>query len=144
MASNSGAGEILSKPGHTRLFDENGEAYIVPNFILPAAKFTAAAEDKKAEDIDIFRSRDGVRLSFWHKSIAWRGCSAFIAPNARFSIAVGFRLCIAATLRLPLQHVAAINPFPAAVVLAFNASQGRLFIAIGLRLSIAATLRLLL
>jgi hypothetical protein len=65
MASDSGSSNKNSENtvptplGHTRLTDAGGKTYLVPDFILPAATFSATSEDKKAA-IDASRMRAGV------------------------------------------------------------------------------------
>jgi hypothetical protein len=65
MAPNSGLDDetlqqTCSTPvGYTRLTDQSGKTYLVPDFILPAAKFAAAVEEQKA-DINISQAPGGV------------------------------------------------------------------------------------
>jgi hypothetical protein len=63
---------VPAPPGYTRLTDAGGQIYLVPDFILPAAKFSETIEDKKAS-IDVSRTRPGVNifsLSFCRKVAA--------------------------------------------------------------------------
>jgi hypothetical protein len=65
MASDSGSSiknsqnTVPTPLGYTRLTDAGGKTYLVPDFILPAATFSATSEDKKAA-IDASRMRAGV------------------------------------------------------------------------------------
>src|ERR1700759_310535 len=49
-AHNSTGDPVIPVPDeHTPLYDESGVPYLVPNFLLPRAKFAAAAAINKAE-----------------------------------------------------------------------------------------------
>jgi hypothetical protein len=69
MASESGLynknsqNTVPAPPGYTRLTDAGGQIYLVPDFILPAAKLSEKIEDKKAA-IDVSRTRPGVNILF--------------------------------------------------------------------------------
>jgi hypothetical protein len=65
MASDSGSynknsqNNVPAPLGYTRLTDAGGQTYLVPDFILPAATFSATSEDRKAA-IDASQMRVGV------------------------------------------------------------------------------------
>ena len=58
--SAGGGPEVV--PGRTALCSKNGEVYLVPDFILPAAKVAANSEFYK-HDIDKRKATGGVSLS---------------------------------------------------------------------------------
>jgi hypothetical protein len=70
--------------------DESGETYLVPNFILPAARFSAAVEDKKA-GIDLSQAPGVSHFSFTIPNAAvCRKFPALLAAHLRHRHVCGF------------------------------------------------------
>jgi hypothetical protein len=82
MASDSGShnknsqNTVPAPHGYTRLTDAGGKTYLVPDFILPAATFSATSEDKKAA-IDASQMRAGVSI------VSLSFCRTFAVTVAR-------------------------------------------------------------